>query len=156
MPSYLRSLHQHRSTPNASRRHSILVVEDNFFVRALAAEIFQDHGFTVIEAHNADEALVSLRSDVIDLVFTDIEMPGSMNGLALARLVREKRPDVKIVVASGHIRSKGDLKLADAWISKPYKPEHAALIIDDLLGGGGVSEPDRFLMSKLEWESAID
>ena len=84
----------------------ILIVEDEFLLRMDSVEILELAGFEVISATNADEAIaiLSARSDV-HLVFTDIQMPGSMDGLKLASFVRDRWPPIKIVVTSGHVRA---------------------------------------------------
>ena len=82
----------------------VLVVEDEMMLRMRAVEIVEDAGFIPIEAVNADEALAILesRSD-IDLLFTDIQMPGSMDGLKLAHAVHERWPSIKIILVSGKL-----------------------------------------------------
>src|SRR3954468_18520562 len=81
----------------------VLIVEDEYLVRIHAAEVIRDAGFEVMEASNADEAIVILESRPdIRVVFTDIQMPGSMDGLKLARAVRDRWPPVQIVATSGH------------------------------------------------------
>lgn len=87
----------------------VLVVEDDAIVRMDTASIIEEAGFEVIEAATADEAIVLLeaRTD-IKVVFTDIEMPGSMNGLKLAFTVRDRWPPVLIIIASGRIRPDPD------------------------------------------------
>src|SRR5260370_26933751 len=77
----------------------VLVVEDEMMLRMRAVDIVEDAGFTPIEAVNADEALAILesRSD-IELLFTDIQMPGSMDGLKLAHAVHERWPSIKIIL----------------------------------------------------------
>src|SRR4030088_786364 len=88
---------------------SVLVVEDEMLLRMRAVDMVEDAGFTAIEAVNADDALAILesRSD-IELLFTDIQMPGSFDGLHLAHAVHERRPAIKIILVSGHV------KLSDA------------------------------------------
>lgn len=83
----------------------VLVVEDDAMIRLDVVSIIEDAGIDVIEASNADDAIVLLesRSD-ITVVFTDIEMPGSMNGLRFAFAVRDRWPPVAIIIASGRIR----------------------------------------------------
>jgi CheY-like chemotaxis protein len=78
---------------------AVLIVEDEALVRLGAARMIEDAGFDVIEAANADEAIQILesRSDI----FTDIHMPGSMDGLKLAHAVRHRWPPIKIIVTSG-------------------------------------------------------
>jgi CheY-like chemotaxis protein len=143
--------------PRAKRADSVLVVEDEFLLSLLIAEPLRERGFTVIEARNADQAFAFLRSDQIRVLFTDIHLPGgSMDGLALAKLVREIRPDIKVVIASAQDRPKNVSKLVDHWFSKPYNPYHAVLVVEDLVGDGHVSELDRALMPGIQWEAAID
>ena len=81
----------------------VLIVEDEPLVRLGAVQAIEDAGFEVIEAANADEAIRILenRSD-IRVVFTDIHMPGSIDGLKLAHAVRDRWPPIKIIVTSGH------------------------------------------------------
>jgi CheY-like chemotaxis protein len=81
-----------------------LIVEDEFLLRLDSAETIGSAGFEVIRAANADDAIAILnaRPD-IHVVFTDIQMPGSMDGLKLARFVRNRWPPIKIVATSGHV-----------------------------------------------------
>src|SRR5437868_3782887 len=83
---------------------TVLVVEDEMLLRMRAVDIVEDAGFSSIEAVNADDALAVLesRSD-IDLLFTDIQMPGTMNGLKLAHAVHERWPSIKIILVSGQV-----------------------------------------------------
>ena len=83
---------------------TVLVVEDEMLLRMRAVDIVEDAGFTSLEAVNADDALALLesRSD-IDLLFTDIQMPGTMNGLKLAHAVHERWPAIKIILVSGQV-----------------------------------------------------
>jgi two-component system, response regulator PdtaR len=100
----------------------VLVVEDEPLVLADAVAIIEDAGYEVIEAPNADAAIAILqsRSD-IRVVFTDIEMPGSMDGLKLARVVREKWPPVELIVTSGRrALDAADLPVRGTFIGKPY------------------------------------
>src|SRR3954451_9536455 len=83
---------------------TVLIVEDEMLLRMRAVDIVEDAGFTTLEAVNADDALAILeaRSD-IDMLFTDIQMPGSMNGLKLAHAVHERWPLIKIILVSGQV-----------------------------------------------------
>src|SRR5580698_2160048 len=83
---------------------TVLVVEDEMILRMRAVDIVEDAGFASIEAVNADDALAILesRSD-IEMLFTDIQMPGSMDGLKLAHAVHERWPSIKIVLVSGQL-----------------------------------------------------
>src|ERR1700736_2120657 len=82
----------------------VLVVEDEMMLRMGAVDIVEDAGVTPIEAVNADEALAILesRSDIL-LLFTDIQMPGSMEGLKLAQAVHRRWPSIKIILVSGKL-----------------------------------------------------
>jgi CheY-like chemotaxis protein len=103
---------------------AVLVVEDEPLVRLGAVKIIEDAGFEVIEAASADEAIGILegRSD-IRVVFTDIQMPGSMDGLKLAHAVRNRWPPIKIIVTSGReIITQHDLPEGGRFFGKPYDP----------------------------------
>src|SRR5258706_6612138 len=84
---------------------NVLVVEDEMLLRMRAVDIVEDAGFRSVEAVNADEALSILesRSD-ISLLFTDIQMPGSMDGLKLAHAVHDRWPSIKIILVSGQVK----------------------------------------------------
>ena len=86
-------------------RAVVLVVEDEMLLRMSAVDMVEDAGYTSVEAVNADEAVAILesRSDVA-LLFTDIQMPGSMDGLKLAHMVRERWPPIGIILVSGQLR----------------------------------------------------
>src|SRR6202521_1554944 len=90
---------------------TVLIVEDEMMLRMRAVDMVEDAGFTPIEAINADDALALLesRSD-IELLFTDIQMPGSMDGLKLAYAVHERWPLIKIILVSGQLRLSDDDK----------------------------------------------
>jgi CheY-like chemotaxis protein len=103
---------------------AVLIVEDEPLVRLGAAKFIADEGFEVIEAANADEAIriLEARKDV-RIVFTDIHMPGSMDGLKLARAVRNRWPPIKIIVTSGRDPvTEQDLPEGSRFFAKPYDP----------------------------------
>ena len=105
-------------------RSVILIVEDEVLIRLGAVQIVEDAGFEVIEAANADEAIEILetRND-IRVIFTDIHMPGSMDGLKLAHAVRHRWPPIKIIVTSGReYPSEHDLPEGGRFFPKPYAP----------------------------------
>lgn len=117
-------------------RPAILVVEDEILVRLLIAEELRTAGFTVVEAANADEALTILQSATpIELVMTDVRMPGSMDGLDLAAAVRSMCPETKIIVASGHLPDWPARDIVDAFFGKPYDPARVAKRVKELLAG---------------------
>jgi CheY-like chemotaxis protein len=83
----------------------VLVVEDEMLLRMRAVDMVEDAGYTSVEAVDADEAVAILesRSDIA-LLLTDVQMPGSMDGLKLAHTVRERWPPIKIILVSGQLR----------------------------------------------------
>lgn len=111
-----------------SGKHVVLVVEDNTLIRMGAVELVVSAGYEAIEARDADEAIRILqsRSD-IDLVFTDVQMPGSMDGIKLAHYIRERWPPVKLILASGNaILEESSLPAGSSFFAKPYV-EHAIM-----------------------------
>lgn len=100
-----------------------LVVEDEALVRAMAADILTDAGYRVHEAGNASEALAILegRGD-IETVFTDIEMPGEMNGVGLAVTICQRWPQMRVLVTSGRgVPDDCSLPIGVGFIGKPYR-----------------------------------
>jgi CheY-like chemotaxis protein len=102
----------------------ILVVEDEALIRMHCAEMIRDLGFEVIEAVDADQAISLLESvPNIKAVFTDIQMPGSMDGLMLAAAIRDRWPPVALLITSGKVRPPtNDMPAGARFISKPYSP----------------------------------
>ena len=101
----------------------VLIVEDEFLLRMDAVDMIAAAGFEAVEAANADEAIKILeaRRD-ITVVFTDIQMPGSMDGLKLARAVRGRWPPIKIVATSGRVAiAETDLPEGGKFLPKPYR-----------------------------------
>jgi two-component system, response regulator PdtaR len=107
---------------------TVLVVEDEPLIRMDTASFLEAAGLTVYEASNAAEAIRFLElHDEIRLIFTDINMPGSMDGLTLAHYVRGRWPPVKIIVTSGYKKMKSnDLPVGALFIEKPYHAKHVA------------------------------
>lgn len=107
---------------------SVLVVEDEALIRMDIADQLEREGFFVFEAANADQAIVVLNAEPsVRIMFTDIDMPGSMDGLKLAGAVRNRFPPVQIIVTSGH-RSVETSEMPDGsvFFNKPYR--HAAVM----------------------------
>lgn len=106
-----------------------LVVEDEPLILMDASDILEGAGYDVIEAWNADMALVMLVDrDGVDLVFTDVHMPGKLDGFGLARAVRTRWPHTKVVVCSGHATpGPADLPGGAVFINKPFS---ATLVIE--------------------------
>jgi two-component sensor histidine kinase/CheY-like chemotaxis protein len=117
---------------------AVLVVEDEMMLRMRAVDIVEDAGFTPLEAVNADDALAILeaRSD-IELLFTDIQMPGSMDGLKLAYAVRERWPSIKIILVSGQLTLTDADKPADSrFFGKPLDVKHMIAEMQDMMSKG--------------------
>tara|TARA_R110002020_G_scaffold127531_3_gene286107 strand:+ start:9166 stop:9534 length:369 start_codon:yes stop_codon:yes gene_type:complete len=107
-----------------NRKIAVLVVEDEVLIRMAMVEELEDAGFEVFEASNADQAIDTLVANSrIDVMFTDIDMPGGVNGLRLAASVRDRWPPIKIIVTSGHHRIKVEALPVEArFVGKPYDP----------------------------------
>jgi len=100
----------------------VLVVEDDFLSRLQAVNVVEDAGYIAVEAFNADEAIriLEARKD-IRIVFTDIDMPGSMDGLKLAHAIRNRWPPIELILTSGHFDlSDTDIPERGRFFSKPY------------------------------------
>lgn len=103
----------------AEEKLAVLVVEDEMLVRWAAVDALADGGFTVLEAGSADEALLILKHEPsIDIVFTDIDMPGTLNGIDLARHLIENRQEVVVMVTSG--QKKPPTAMDVNFLPKPY------------------------------------
>src|ERR1700727_1649163 len=111
-----------------NRAIAVLVVEDEHLIRMDTATSLEAAGFTVYAADNAAAAISYLElHKEIRLIFTDINMPGSMDGLALAHYVRGRWPPVKIIVTSGHIKvTEESLPAGAIFLQKPYDPTEIA------------------------------
>ncbi|TCT04295.1 response regulator receiver domain-containing protein [Aquabacter spiritensis] len=102
-------------------------------MRLAVCEALRDEGFVAVEAANVEEALAVLEVGLgIDLVFTDVRMPGAVDGLQFARRLKQERPFLPVVVTSGHLE-----RVALAWVSgflpKPYLPDQLIAMIGTLL-----------------------
>lgn len=117
----------------------ILVVEDEPLIRVGLASLLEDAGFETYEAANADAAIRTLeRVDDIRLVVTDVDMPGSMDGLKLAHYVRHRWPPVQLIVVSGKV-GVGATELPEGvrFFSKPYAEQMFLETVGQLLGRPG-------------------
>lgn len=113
----------------------VMVVDDEVLIRLLAVDILHDAGFRVVEACNADEAVTLLATDLeCDLVFTDVNMPGSMDGLGLVAFVKGAFPSIPVVLTSGgvpaHLLSEAE---PAAIVPKPYSVEDLTQAIGQAL-----------------------
>jgi two-component system, response regulator PdtaR len=114
----------------------ILIVEDELLLRMDSAEVIGNAGFEVVQAANADQAIAILtgRPD-IHVVFTDIQMPGSMDGLKLAKFVRDRWPPIKIVATSGLVPVEDDdLPAGSLFLPKPYRDGELVSTLRGLTG----------------------
>ncbi|MGD0846644.1 MAG: HWE histidine kinase domain-containing protein [Bradyrhizobium sp.] len=119
---------------------AVLVVEDEMMLRMRAVDMVEDAGFTAVEAINADDALAILesRSD-IELLFTDIQMPGSMDGLKLAYAVHERWPLIKIILVSGQLKLTDNDKPVDSrFFGKPLDVKQMIAELQDMIGNGAL------------------
>ena len=117
----------------ASDIHTVLVVEDEVLVRLMIAEELRSAGFQVIEAADADEALAVLAHITdVSVIFSDIRMPGSMDGLELAKKVRADFPKIRIVLASGNLAAVASVD-HDGFFLKPYEADEIINLIKTLL-----------------------
>ncbi|MDB5649870.1 MAG: hybrid sensor histidine kinase/response regulator [Hyphomicrobiales bacterium] len=125
----------------------LLLVEDNAQVRELARAILVEEGHAVIEAGQADQALEILKQDErIDLVLSDLVMPGDLNGLDLARIVREQWPRTPVVLASGYSEAAAKV-VAEGFvlIAKPYRPDILTLTVAQVLSEARPAERDNVI-----------
>jgi CheY-like chemotaxis protein len=122
----------------------VLLVEDEALVRMMAADVLRDEGgFKVVEAANVDEALTVLEAteDVRALV-TDVEMPGSLDGFTLARVVKQAWPQIGIVVTSGRMApGPKDLPSGALFMPKPYRPADLLAAVRTVLPSGQTEIP---------------
>ena len=119
---------------------TVLVVEDEMMLRMRAVDMVEDAGFAPVEAVNADDALAILESRPdIELLFTDIQMPGSMDGLKLAHAVHERWPLIKIILVSGQLKLTDDDKPVDSrFFGKPLDVKHMIAEMQDMMGKGAL------------------
>lgn len=115
---------------------TVLVVEDEALLLFTIADDLREAGFKVFEATNAAAAIRMIEAvGHIDVLFTDVDMPGGMDGLTLAGTVRERWPETGLVITSGHVNLKqADLPPGGRFISKPYTPQDVVAAIETARG----------------------
>jgi len=123
---------------NQAQPIRLLLVEDEFLISQMVAEDLSEQGFAVRVASNASDALSQLASAPVDILFTDIKLPGGMDGITLARRARDIKPDLPVVYASGHV---GMLDVearvpGSIFIAKPYAPSLVGRILVSVMKGG--------------------
>lgn len=126
--------------PSGEEAHSpaILIVEDDALLRLTLSDHLQDQGFKVLEASNGDEALAIMAAPAfyVDIVVTDVMMPGITDGFALAKWIAENQPDIPVIVASGDTAK---IELAEAeesrfqFLRKPYELDALTVMIRETL-----------------------
>lgn len=116
----------------------VLVVEDQSLIRLNMVDTFEDAGFEVVEATDADLAIAILVSrEDVGLLLTDIDMPGSMDGLKLAAYVAKRWPSIKVMVTSGHTTpEEGDLPEGGLFVPKPHGADEIVRIASEMIGDG--------------------
>lgn len=115
----------------------VLVVDDEAVLRFLATDTLEDHGYRVIEAEDAGAALKLLAEHPdVRVLFTDVNMPGAIDGLALAREVHARWPAIKLIVTSGRLNlSSGEIPDAGHFVPKPYSPDALLEHVGEALAG---------------------
>jgi CheY-like chemotaxis protein len=124
-------------THASANKPVVLVVEDETLIRLDIVDQIEAAGFEVLQASNADEAIAILEHDSrISVVFTDVDMPGSMDGIKLAHAVRGRWPPIKIVVASGHFKVRDeDMPDGGIFFDKPYNTSDVVRTLQRLAQG---------------------
>ena len=120
----------------STTRPRILVVEDEFLIRLTLVEALTDEGFDVVEAESGDAALPVLNSDqAFDLLLTDIQLPGSLDGKRLAHHARQARPSLPVLFMSGRPEPAEEARSSplDRYISKPYTLAEICTVVRSLI-----------------------
>ena len=126
---------------------TVLVVDDEILIRLVIAEYLRDCGYKVIEAANAQEALLVLQQTErdVDVLFTDIEMPGDLDGFGLAQWVRSNRPATEVILTGSvkrAVNAASNLCEAQNHVPKPYEPQTVLERIQRLLANRTPGAPD--------------
>ena len=117
------------------QRSRVLLVEDEFLLADMVAEVLGEHGFEVFTVANAQDALRHLTGGApCDILLTDIKLAGSVDGTVLARLARELRPNLPVVYASGSYRAIGELDAVSGaiFVPKPYNPDKLCDMLSEM------------------------
>jgi CheY-like chemotaxis protein len=112
----------------------VLVVDDEPLLRLSAVAVLEDAGYATLQAGSADKAIQQLEANAgIRAVFTDIDMPGGMDGLQLAAVIRDRWPPVELLVTSGHVSVEdGQLPERGHFLPKPYSPHQLTRALETL------------------------
>ena len=111
----------------------VLIVENDVLLRLVTATNLRDAGFEVIEAANCAEALRVLDCIPVDVLFSDIDMSGNMDGLALAQWVHRSQADTRIILTSGAARTPGEVKEYASFLPKPYAEKDVERLLRSVL-----------------------
>jgi DNA-binding NtrC family response regulator len=116
-------------------KRTVLIVEDELLIRMLLADTLADKGYEVIEAGNVLEAIAVLGHRKVDAVITDIDMPGGLGGLDLARMISSSYRSLPIIITSGGHRFLPEELSSDAvFVPKPYAMDAIAAVVGDMTG----------------------
>jgi len=127
-------MNKHAGPVNGTR--TIVVAEDEELIRVFVCQVLIDAGFEVVEVGGADDAVVVLRARARDIhaLFTDIHMPGSIDGMALAHLSQRTWPWIALLITSGQARPRTDeLPKGSRFLPKPYHPDHVVNHLREML-----------------------
>jgi DNA-binding response OmpR family regulator len=119
-----------------NRAHRVFIVEDEFLIRLTLSEVLSDEGYEVFEAETGDEALGMLdAAGQIDVLLTDIQLPGSLDGRALVRQARMTRPTLPVIFMTGRPDAAGNETVGalDVYVAKPYLPSEICAAVKRLL-----------------------
>lgn len=120
--------------PGEGHTPVVLIAEDDVLVRFTTAEILRDAGYVVLEAVDASEAIALISTGhPLDLVLSDVRMPGEMDGVALSHAIKALRPHLPVVMVSSHLEP-DTVHGGDAFLSKPYQPENLLKLVGQFVG----------------------
>ena len=111
----------------------VLVVENDVLLRLVTASNMRDVGFEVLEAANCAEAIRILDFIPVDVLFSDIDMPGKIDGLALAKWVHRSQADTRIILTSGAAKAPGDVEEYASFLPKPYAEKDVERLLRNVL-----------------------
>lgn len=134
---------QHVMTRQGQTRAAVLVVEDEALIRMVIADHLRDTGYDVVETRTADEAVALMEKGLhVDAVFSDVNLPGTLNGIGLLRWLRSQRPQIPVLLTSGAIAVQdipADLRGSCELLLKPYDIDEVVRRIGPVLAGAAVT-----------------
>jgi DNA-binding NtrC family response regulator len=115
-------------------QRTVLIVEDEFLIRMVLADTLSAEGYDVVEAGNVLEAIAVIGRRKVDAVITDVDMPGGLSGLDLARMLADRHANVPVIVASGgHKLRQEDMPGGAVFVPKPYAMTAMASMVDEMI-----------------------